>query len=166
MNLSSVILVNVAAGRPAAGVAGRLFFASDAHTVSRDTGEGWDDVTPAPPPSSLILAGTLEARPVAARAGRLYFSTDAPAKVFRDDGEAWIDVTPGSSGGGMRLYSAALVSQTDITVTHALDTLNVIVQVFDGDGIMTSPESCAIVDANNVRLTFGVTFSGKVVIAG
>ena len=118
MNLSIVILLNVAGSRPAAGVAGRLFFASDTLKVYRDNGAAWDDVTPAAALASQILVGALEARPAASTAGRLYFSTDAPPKVFRDDGADWIDVSPIPAGvildgGGAKTEGHVLVFDAD-----------------------------------------------------
>ena len=44
--LSSVIVKDTAANRPAFGVPGRIFFASDTKAISRDTGSAWEDVTP------------------------------------------------------------------------------------------------------------------------
>jgi hypothetical protein len=210
MNLSNVILLDVYANLPAAGVAGRLFFASDTLRVYRDSGAAWIDGTPVPALSTQILSGTAAARPAAATAGRLYFATDT-LKVYRDNGVSWDDVTPapvlateilrdvaankpppGAAGrlffasdtlhifrdngsgwddvtpstGTVRVYSAAIDAQTGLTATHGLNTANVIVQVFDAGGVLSTPESCTIVDANNLQLTFGVAFSGKVVIAG
>jgi hypothetical protein len=115
MNLSNVIVLDVYANRPAAGIAGRLFFASD----------------------------TL--------------------RVYRDSGAAWADATP---GGAVRVYSATITAQTSVAITHALGTLNVIVQVFDDGGLSNMPETCTIVDANHVALSFGAAFTGKVVVLG
>jgi hypothetical protein len=42
--LASVIGFDTAANRPAAGIAGRLFFASDTLVLSRDNGASWDDL--------------------------------------------------------------------------------------------------------------------------
>ncbi len=57
MNLVNVILVGVEAAKPAAGIAGRLYFASDTLKVFRDDGADWIDVTPAAP--SIISMGFL-----------------------------------------------------------------------------------------------------------
>ncbi len=62
MNLSNVILVGEAESRPAAGVAGRLFFASDELTVSRDNGAAWDDVTPVRAGAARIHSASIEAQ--------------------------------------------------------------------------------------------------------
>ena len=211
MNLSNVILLNVAAAKPGAGVAGRLFFASDTLKVYRDDGALWVDATPAAPPASIILAGAYAARPAFSTAGRLYFATDT-LKVYRDSGAAWVDVTPaaplstavlldvvgsrpaaGTEGrlffasdtlrvfrdngatwddvtpasvGGVQSYSVAITAETEVTVTHSLGTVSVIVQVFDGDGLQVLPETCTIVDVDTVALTFGAAFTGKVVVLG
>lgn len=42
--LASVILRDVAANRPAAGIAGRLFVATDTWEISRDNGATWDSI--------------------------------------------------------------------------------------------------------------------------
>lgn len=42
---SAVIMAGIAAARPAAGTAGRLYYATDTDTLSRDNGVSWDDLT-------------------------------------------------------------------------------------------------------------------------
>lgn len=42
---SAVIMAGLAAARPAAGTAGRLYYATDTDTLSRDNGVSWDDLT-------------------------------------------------------------------------------------------------------------------------
>lgn len=96
MNLSNVILLDVYGNLPAAGVAGRLFFASDTLRVYRDNGAAWVDATPVLALSSQIMSGIAAARPDAATAGRLYFATDT-LKVYRDSGATWVDVTPSAA---------------------------------------------------------------------
>jgi len=44
--LNQAIGHDITANRPAAGIAGRLFFASDTGKIWRDNGTTWDDVTP------------------------------------------------------------------------------------------------------------------------
>lgn len=44
--LASVIEYDLFSNRPAAGIAGRLFFASDTKNQYRDNGSTWDDITP------------------------------------------------------------------------------------------------------------------------
>lgn len=41
---TAIVLKDVVANRPAAGIAGRIFYASDEGIVYRDTGSGWDKV--------------------------------------------------------------------------------------------------------------------------
>jgi len=43
--LASVIIRDVTSARPAAGIAGRLFFATDTSKTWRDNGTSWDDVS-------------------------------------------------------------------------------------------------------------------------
>lgn len=43
--LAEVILYDVIGSRPAAGTAGRLFYATDTQVLSRDNGATWDDLT-------------------------------------------------------------------------------------------------------------------------
>lgn len=42
---SAVIMAGLAAARPAAATAGRIYYATDTDTLSRDNGSGWDDLT-------------------------------------------------------------------------------------------------------------------------
>lgn len=42
---TAIIMAGVAASRPAAGTAGRLYYATDTDTLSRDNGSSWDSVT-------------------------------------------------------------------------------------------------------------------------
>jgi hypothetical protein len=46
--LASVIIRDIFANRPAASIAGRLFFASDTGAMYRDNGSSWDIVTAGP----------------------------------------------------------------------------------------------------------------------
>jgi hypothetical protein len=41
----SVIMIGTAAARPATSIAGRLYYAVDTDTLSRDSGSGWDAIT-------------------------------------------------------------------------------------------------------------------------
>lgn len=63
-------------------------------------------------------------------------------------------------------YMTSWTSQTSVTVNHALGTTAVIVQVYDGSGNLVIPQNVQIVDANNVALTFGASFSGSVTVVG
>ena len=43
--LASVVVRDVIANLPAAGIPGRLFFSTDTHTIQRDNGSSWDTIT-------------------------------------------------------------------------------------------------------------------------
>jgi hypothetical protein len=71
------------------------------------------------------------------------------------------------SGGGTTLkYTTSWTSQTSVTVTHNLGTTAVIVQVFDGSGVLQQPQAITVTSSNVVTLTFGASFSGSVVVIG
>jgi hypothetical protein len=90
--------------------------------------------------------------------------------VFNSNGQAVDGGAPGggggSGGGTVRTSTTALSSQASVTVTHGLNTSNVIVQAWDASNLQVQPESCHILDPNNVQLTFGTAFTGKVVVLG
>jgi len=44
--LASVVIRDITANRPAAAIAGRIFYATDTGKIWRDNGTSWDDVTP------------------------------------------------------------------------------------------------------------------------
>lgn len=44
--LASVVLRDIAANKPAAGIAGRIFYETDTGKIWRDNSASWDDVTP------------------------------------------------------------------------------------------------------------------------
>ena len=69
----------------------------------------------------------------------------------------------GTTGG---LYNTTFSNQTSITITHGLGTEQIIIQVFDASLNVVDPQDINIVDANNVLLTFGSSFSGSVTIVG
>lgn len=63
-------------------------------------------------------------------------------------------------------YTTSWTSQTSVTVTHNLGTTAVIVQVYDGSGVLVAPESITATSTNVVTLTFGAAFTGSVVVLG
>lgn len=67
---------------------------------------------------------------------------------------------------GVSHYTTSWSSQTSVTVTHNLGTSNVLVQVYDGSGVLVSPESVTATSSNVVTLTFGASFTGSVVVSG
>lgn len=72
--LASVIVSDVIANRPAAGISGRLFVSTDEGKLYRDNGSSWDNVvtatTPGPNPGMVLLE-----RHVASGSSSLLFTT-------------------------------------------------------------------------------------------
>ena len=62
------------------------------------------------------------------------------------------------------IYTTSWTSQTSVTVTHNLGTLQVIVQVSDASGLKVEPESITLTSSNVVTLTFGAAFTGSCTI--
>lgn len=63
-------------------------------------------------------------------------------------------------------YTTSWTSQTSVTVTHNLNTSNVVVQVANGSGLEIEPETVTCTSANVVTLTFGGSTTGSVVVIG
>src|ERR1035437_710379 len=63
-------------------------------------------------------------------------------------------------------FSVSWTAQTSVSVTHNLNSTNVIVQVYDASGNLAAPQNVAITNANVVTLTFGASFSGSVTVIG
>jgi len=61
-------------------------------------------------------------------------------------------------------YTTSWTSQTSVTVTHNLGTLNVFCQVFDGSGIEVLPQSISLTSTSALTLAFGAAFTGSVVV--
>lgn len=87
------------AGRPAAGVRGKYYFATDTATLYRDTGTAWVAFA-----SVSILQDVIANRPAASAAGRFFWATDESV-LYRDDGSAWYTV--GSFVGEIRMFVGA-----------------------------------------------------------
>ena len=73
-----------------------------------------------------------------------------------------------TAGGGSipaaQKYTTSWTGQTSVTVTHNLGTLAVIPQVFDASGNVVIPQNLQITGVNTLVLTFGVSFTGSVVV--
>jgi hypothetical protein len=147
--LSAVIGSGLDASKPAAGTAGRLYYATDDEVFYRDNGATWVPLVldwtemiankPAIPDtsatfvtteaeaslsdevlfSSLIGRGVAASRPAAGVAGRLYFSTDTEV-LERDNGTTWDDVSAG--GGGTGIAETLIDAKGDLIVGSAADT--------------------------------------------
>lgn len=84
--LASVVIRDLFANRPAAGIAGRLFFAYDTGNAYRDNGASWDAIT-AGGATDISDTGTF-ASATPSETGRLYLPSDSPV-VLRDTGSAF-----------------------------------------------------------------------------
>ena len=185
--LASVVIRDLMANRPAPGIPGRLFFASDTGAQQRDNGTAWDPVLN-------------EAQSIAPDSNKFLISFDASTGLFAaaqpaDADLSLTDVTtndvssaahgfaprlPGDAtkflngtgvysvppGSGISKYTASWSVQTSVTVTHGLGTTAVIVQVFDSSGIQVQPESITVTSPDVVTLAFGSAFTGLVVVIG
>src|SRR4051812_11931839 len=69
-------------GRPAAGLRGRIYRATDTGQVFLDNGAAWVTL-------SQYAEGTAAGRPAASTAGRVYRATDTNA-ISLDTGAAWV----------------------------------------------------------------------------
>jgi hypothetical protein len=61
-------------------------------------------------------------------------------------------------------YNETFGSLTTWTVTHNLNTTNVIVQVYDSNAAQLFPDSITATDANTVTVTFNIAQAGDVVV--
>jgi hypothetical protein len=65
-------------------------------------------------------------------------------------------------------YTQTFSAVTSVVCAHGLGTTAVVVQVWDNGSPSSQviPQTCVVTDANTVTLTFGISFSGSVVIFG
>lgn len=84
------------------------------------------------------------------------------------NGIALSGISGGSSSpsGTTSCYSASFTGILSQTFTHGLNTLNVIAEVYDSNGIAILPDDITIVDVNSVTLSFNRPATGRVVILG
>ena len=76
-----------AGSRPAAGVKGRIYYATDTKVYSFDSGTGWTGL-------AAYAEGTAARRPSAGVHGRIYYATDTKVYNF-DTGSAWNEIPVG-----------------------------------------------------------------------
>ena len=122
-----IFIADTLAARPAAGLNGRFYLATDDNggTLYRDNGTTWvkaarganeqlgapasaDYVVFSAQPeltaekvlgTDVFMAGTLVSRPAASIVGRLYFATDEKGgTTYRDSGTAWVQIAAGVAG--------------------------------------------------------------------
>jgi len=74
---------------------------------------------------------------------------------------------PTQSGASKVLHTQAIAAAS-WTVTHALNTANVVVQIFDDSTppVLIIPDSIEITDANTVTVGFLVATAGKAIVLG
>lgn len=80
--LSQMVLRDVIANRPAASIAGRLFYATDTSATYRDNGSSWDLFTGA------SGSGNTASRPAFTSVGAYYYDTTLNIPVWWD-GANW-----------------------------------------------------------------------------
>ena len=107
--LASVIIRDVIANLPAAGIPGRLFFASDTGAALRDNGTSWDAVTTSP--------GTLTTEDVtfSGTSGTLAHAPTALLGLYRNG--SMMSVTSGAPA--IQKYS---ITGAAVTLTTAAGT--------------------------------------------
>lgn len=77
---------------------------------------------------------------------------------------AFVEAALGTGALALAKYTTSWSAQTSVTVTHNLNSRAVMVQVFDASGNVVTPQNIAITSANVITLTFGVSFTGSVVV--
>lgn len=115
-NLTDLIGYGLAASRPAAGVPGRLFYASDTDTLSRDNGATWDDL-----PSTASVAALDDIGDVDAAT-----PSDGDVLTYDSATSTWGAAAPsGGSGGMLALINAVSVGaggQANVSFTSIPQT--------------------------------------------
>jgi len=88
-----------------------------------------------------------------------------PLHIDKETGAIVATAATGSSGGGGALSSGFLyiniVASTTWNIPHNSSSEQLICQVYDTTGEFILPNSIAIVDANNVQVTFAAPQAGK-----
>ena len=166
MNLSNVILLNLAAARPPAGVAGRLFFASDTHKVYRDSGAAWNEVTAAAPllPMGFLVAwggGTATGIDIA---GHRYVGIACVPRVFH------VGCKTAPSGGDMtitvnRVRGGVSTPITAAPLTIAAGALAASTEAFP-EGMAFQPGDYLTVDAAQSAGTPGLNVFVEILCQG
>ena len=89
-------------------------------------------------------------------------------------GETTVDTTKkvlvvhdGSTAGGFplnRTYSISFTAQTTVTVTHNLNTTDIIVACYNGSNVQITPSSVTINTNNSCTVVFSSSTTGKIVV--
>lgn len=88
-NLTDLIGYGVAASRPTAGTPGRLYYATDTDTMSRDNGSTWDDLPMASTPALDDLTDVM-----------ITSVADGDVLTYDSGTSAWINQAPSGGGSG------------------------------------------------------------------
>lgn len=77
-------------------------------------------------------------------------------------------VSSGAPCGGVLQsnYSQSFVSQSSVTLSHGLNTANVIVSCYDSANQLVEPNSVTVVDVSSVAVAFAVPQTGRCVVNG
>lgn len=89
-------------------------------------------------------------------------------------GETTVDTTKkvlvvhdGSTAGGFplnRTYSVSITAQTTVTVTHNLNTTDIIVACYNASNVQITPSSVTINNSNTCTVVFSGSTTGKIVV--
>lgn len=66
----------------------------------------------------------------------------------------------------LEVFVQSFTAATTVTASHMLDTTAVMVSVYNATGLLITPATVTVTDANTVTLTFGSPTTGTVVIIG
>jgi hypothetical protein len=157
--LASVILRDIAANRPAAGIAGRLFYDTTNSKMQRDNGSSWDDVaetgglTNPMTTTGDVIVGGASGTPTRLAAGAI-------GTVLRSGGAG---VAPAWAAGGVAVATAQGSGSADYTTSSASFA------DVDGTNLIITPTNAATGDileimafvegASSGTINTGLTFS-------
>lgn len=103
----------------------------------------------------------------------LYGSTTQPdaGDCIETDGNGNLITTgepcgTGSGGDGEPNYSQAFTSQTSVSLTHNMDTLNVVVSCYNGSNVAIEYNTLTLDDVNTATVTFSGSQTGRCVVNG
>lgn len=122
--LASVVVRDLFANRPAAGIAGRLFFASDTGNAYRDNGSSWDTITAGTGLTNpMTTAGDLIVGGSSGTPGRLAAGTSGNVLTSNGPGVApsWQAASGGSSFPGLVVPPAGITAPPSVSSLTAVN---------------------------------------------
>ena len=93
--------------------------------------------------------------------------TGALGEVTVDSTKKVVVVHDGTTAGGFplnRTYSTTFTAQTTVTVTHNLNTTDIIVACYNSSNVQISPTSVTINTSNTCTVVFSGSTTGKIVV--